>query len=505
MPTATTTSAPSTLSYAPPLSPTEFDHEFEVERVRWLRRRLIIFCVVCITLSGLWATVILRGAAVRPGGLHGGDRVRLAGAAIDTTFYAAGIVVALLVRLDRRAIPLLALVLSATVGGFDCLQDRIAASYDRTAVARDYWSIAIPFNVIIDHFVPCLIIPWTLLECLIPAAAILGTATLAIMYDAATGHAAPGEAIWLVPAVLATIPGALVCWLRFSKFRRLFTLRFESGRYRELQTELGGARRLLEACLPPPLERGPVRFDYAYEPMRQIGGDLLFIHPPIGGSTEPQPPGRALNAIVLDVTGHGIAAALTVSRFVGELERLFAECPDASPADVLRDLNHYVLLTLARHSIFATAICLRVDTARGELEWASGGHPAAFLCHTTYDNGRPGAPPRIEPMECTGPMLGILGGDAFELETCRLPFAPGDVVVAYTDGASEATDPQGQQLGIRGVEAFIRQAAETLSVPPREWPERLLRGVTAHRQAPPRDDTLLVALYRPADESPAGQ
>jgi serine phosphatase RsbU (regulator of sigma subunit) len=75
------------------------------------------------------------------------------------------------------------------------------------------------------------------------------------------------------------------------------------------------------------------------------------------------------------------------------------------------------------------------------------------------------------------------------------------VVVAYTDGASEAADPQGNQLGIRGVEAFIRQAADTLDVPPREWPNRLLRGVTAHRQAPPRDDTLLVALYRPTAET----
>lgn len=500
------TTAPSTLSYAPPLSPTEFDHEFEAERVRWLRRRLIIFCLVGIVFSALWATIILRAATTRPQGLHGGDHVRLTGAAIDVAFYAAGITVALLVKLNRRAIPLLALVLCAAVGAFDVLQDRIAAQYDWAGAShphRQLWSISVPFNVLLDHFVACLIVPWTLRECLIPAAAIVGTAVLVVAYDAAGGHAAAREALPLIPGALMVLPGALVCWLRFSKFRKLFTLRFESGRYRELQTELGGARRLLEACLPPPLDRGPVRFDYAYEPMRQIGGDLLFIHPPLDGSTEPQPPARALSAIVLDVTGHGISAALTVSRFVGELERLFAERPDASPADVLRDLNHYVLLTLARHSIFATAICLRLDPARDELEWASGGHPAAFLCHTANDNGDPHAPPRIEPLECTGPMLGILDGDAFELETCRLPFAPGDVVVAYTDGASEAADPQGRQLGIRGVEDFIRQAAQTLSVPPREWPGRLLRGVTAHRQSPPRDDTLLVALYRPADKSPS--
>ena len=88
---------------------------------------------------------------------------------------------------------------------------------------------------------------------------------------------------------------------------------------------------------------GPVRLNYVYEPMRQIGGDLLFVHPPPDAMRDGS---GTFSAVILDVTGHGIAAALTVNRLVGELERLFSENAAASPGDVLRGLNRYVTVTL---------------------------------------------------------------------------------------------------------------------------------------------------------------
>src|SRR6185295_15808135 len=100
-------------------------------------------------------------------------------------------------------------------------------------------------------------------------------------------------------------------------------------------------------------------FHYVYEPMRQIGGDLLFVFPP---SHQHQDDGvGALSLVVLDVTGHGIAAALTVNRIVGELERLFIDDPDAPPGKALAVLNRYVFSTLSKHDHYVTAICLRVD------------------------------------------------------------------------------------------------------------------------------------------------
>ena len=79
----------------------------------------------------------------------------------------------------------------------------------------------------------------------------------------------------------------------------------------------------------------------------------------------------------------------------------------------------------------------------------------------------------------------------------RLPFAEGDVVLAYTDGASEAADRRGEQLGTAGVLRLLaRTSSDGLS--PTDWPAAILKQVCAHRGAgaPPEDDTLVVVLTR---------
>ena len=101
--------------------------------------------------------------------------------------------------------------------------------------------------------------------------------------------------------------------------------------------------------------------------MRQIGGDYLFAR----FEPDARRP-RRFHLLIIDVPGHGIAAALTVNRLYGEIERLFAENPETGPGEVLAALNRYVHLTLSRHSIYATA-CVRIDTERDLLEYAWAG------------------------------------------------------------------------------------------------------------------------------------
>src|SRR5262249_4586108 len=140
--------------------------------------------------------------------------------------------------------------------------------------------------------------------------------------------------------ILAVAPGSAWCWWRDRRFRKNFRTTFESRSFRKLQHDLSDARRVHEALLPAARSHGPVRFHYIYEPMRQIGGDLLFVFPP---SHLHEAEGvQSLSLVVLDVTGHGIAAALTVNRIVGELERLFIDDPDAPPGKALAALNRYV-------------------------------------------------------------------------------------------------------------------------------------------------------------------
>lgn len=73
------------------------------------------------------------------------------------------------------------------------------------------------------------------------------------------------------------------------------------GRYVEMHRELVDARRIHESLFPAPTCEGNISVRYAYEPMRQIGGDYLFCKHTLAPAGN-----QRLNMVMLDVTGHGI-------------------------------------------------------------------------------------------------------------------------------------------------------------------------------------------------------
>ena len=72
----------------------------------------------------------------------------------------------------------------------------------------------------------------------------------------------------------------------------------------------------------------------------------------------------------------------------------------------------------------------------------------------------------------------------------------GDVLVAYTDGFSEAADPKGVQLGTEGVRGMIVAKCDGRRAPD-EWPQALLESALAYRKTPVEDDTLILTMFRP--------
>jgi serine phosphatase RsbU (regulator of sigma subunit) len=285
---------------------------------------------------------------------------------------------------------------------------------------------------------------------------------------------------WSVLSCAIPLPALAVAYVKHRRRLEGFTTRFYESRYGAIKKELVDARRLHEALFPPRLNVGAVRLDYQYEPMRQIGGDYLYARPAPAGGDRPDAP-EGLNLLVIDVTGHGVSAALTVNRLYGEVERLYAENPRASPGEVLRALNRYVGLTLANHAMFCTALCVRVDPVRATIEYASAGHPPAFVR---------AAPGEVRRLDSTAPVLGVLDHTDFEPAQRAMPFPPGSVFIAYTDGAMETTNAAGEQFGVDRI-------AETLRSPRRPdsgWAAELLRRVDDFRLGPPRDDTLIVEV-----------
>lgn len=374
-------------------------------------------------------------------------------------------------------------------------------------------------GVMFAHVLACVLLPWSPKQALGPILPLVALNVVASGFD--RDGELGGRLLGAAFGLFVVVPGLFISWLKHSRRVEGYKSRFLQRRYGELRRELVDARRIHEALFPAPVTTGPLRFTYRYEPMRQIGGDYLYARFCAADSSSADGgPGAALSVVVLDVTGHGIPAALTVNRLHGELERVFAEDPAVSPGEVLRLLNRYVHLTLANHSVYVTALCLKFDCEAGTLSYASGGHPPAFL--RAVDG-------TIHQLQSTAFVLGACADADFNSDPVNMTFGPGDAVIAYTDGAIEARDKQGRMLGVQGflkMVASLAGNAETTSAasaaavtvgsgggrgsrvaaagsdsdgpPPRVWSEVLLNAVESHRDGPPEDDTLVIEIQRRA-------
>ena len=286
----------------------------------------------------------------------------------------------------------------------------------------------------------------------------------------------------LAPATL--LPGmglALVLEGRRAQQRRRTEL---GAQLQSMGGELSRARIIHDAMFPTPV-KGAVEFDYDYQPLHEIGGDYVNLHVcPTTGRTV---------LTILDVAGHGLAAALTVNRLHGELERIRAEHGDAGPDEVMTLLNRYVALTMARHNLYATGLCILMDPVEGRLDWVNAGHPPALL---RREGGT------VEDLPCTTVLLGALRPDEFDPDMRTRGIGPGDLVVACTDGATEATDSSGRQFGYEGLRRTL-----CFDPPPRDWNDFITNAVRKHHGGRIADDVLIVTLlfhakYLVAPDSP---
>ncbi len=471
---------------------TEFGHEFEADRGRWLRRRFVWYTGIvggALVLLGLIDLIVrATGSPVeRPSYAHFAGWCDVGVSILTGVLFLAALAY---VRTKRQweEQPLRIVYWLIVANGVlalvsEWLELRAGARIVDGQVVAEAGSVGLSwtYKIVYSHVLASLFLPWTPREAFRPMVPLLGLCALFILVYVEAWWA---KGLLILCSPFLAFPGMLICWLRHSRYRERFALSAIRGRYTEMKRELVDARRIHESLFPPPILAGPLRFSYRYEPMRQIGGDYLYAFvPPAAG------PGgrdtRSLTLIIVDVTGHGIPAALTVNRLHGELDRIYAEQPDTGPGEVLTLLNRYVHLTLATHSVYVTAFCVRADAQRGILEYASGGHPPAFIR---------GVDGTVEQLDSTSFVLGACAAADFEAEPRSRPFGPGDSLVIYTDGAIESRDAKGKFFGVIGLQKIVAMGKPD---PSGGWPAAILSAVHRHRFGPPADDTLVVEIHRP--------
>ncbi len=454
----------------------EFHYEFASDTSRLLRRRFLWFTGVLgsLGLLGLAFLVLMIWAAMstetNPLERLGNRPIAVAVLAVMSTMLYVG---AFLYTISHRPTGQQILRCSLALVIADGLIN----------LATKYLGGPFPMGIagfLLSYSLAAAVLPWTVRQALIPAGVVLGVAALYRFMPWSEGLSI-GALVNNLLMSLLVLPAVLNAWWRHSSRVKQFQLSFMQQRYGEVRRELTDARRIHESMFPAPKTDGAVRFTYRYQPMRQIGGDYLHV------AVSPTECGRdeRLCVVVLDVTGHGIPAALNVNRLYGELARIFAEDPCIDPGDVMKLLNRYVRLTMSSHSVYVTGLAARVDPVRSVLEFSNAGHPPAF--HLGVDG-------TVDQLDSTTYLLGAVDDETFDPGSRELPFDQGDRLIAYTDGATEAADEGGRMLGIRGMQGIL--SSERVQSEG-GWPVTLLSAVDAHRDGPPKDDTLVIEIFRP--------
>ncbi len=464
----------------------DFRNEYETSRQVFLRRRVLWFTGL---IAGFFAFLLLWQtiwAAVDPSDIGRLFWIKLVVRSTNLALYGAAFIYGMSRKaiLTRRRMVWIITGLILTTAFLLYVPAQVVTALFNDAFFKESSSTigSLPVwltQVMLLHIVASLFIPWTPRESLVPILPVLVVNAIMLLFK---NESFLMVILGIVLSNVIFLPGMGIAWWRQSRFHSRFHYSMLRGRYTQMKRELTDAQRIHEALFPKPIVDGAVHFDYLYEPMRQIGGDFLYTHRRQGEGAE------GLSVVIIDVTGHGIPAALTVNRLHGELQRLFGEKPTLNPGEALDAINRYVYLTMAEHSVFATALCLRVNPGEGTLEYANGGHPPAFI--RTIDG-------RVDQLDSTTFMPGVVHDDVFAPGQRSVRFEPGDALVAYTDGANEVINSTGRMLCIEGIRRVVASSSKDVQ---ENLGRVVLEAVDAHRHGPIQDDTLIVEIRRPINQ-----
>ena len=184
-----------------------------------------------------------------------------------------------------------------------------------------------------------------------------------------------------------------------------------------LEQDMSAARDLQRTFLPERIAQNSagVRVLAEYLPAYAVGGDFYdFID--LGG-------GRIL-AVIGDVSGKGVTAALTMARVTADVRRLAPE--SSGPAELLERLNH-TLASRMQDDRFVTALCVLLDLPNRRWIFANAGHVLPLLRRST------GVVSRVA--YSSGPPLGIVAHAQYREEVISV--AAKDILLLATDGVFE--------------------------------------------------------------------
>jgi len=252
-----------------------------------------------------------------------------------------------------------------------------------------------------------------------------------------------------------------------------------SDQKREIENELQLAAKFQQALLPQDAPSIPGLDVAAYSrPAAVIGGDYFGFYRFQDGAH-----GLAIG----DAVGHSISASLLMSNLHAALQILVPE--HSAPIEVIQRLNH-----LFHHNInltnFVTLFLARYEPENRTLTYSSAGHNPPLLVRARPGAESPGAGDPVTWLKPTGPAIGLV--ERFDAGAAQVSLSPGDVLLLYTDGVTEAMDAKQVTFGEGRLAELVRRRA---NMPAQELVGAVREGLGAHvRGRPLVDDATIVVL-----------
>lgn len=241
-----------------------------------------------------------------------------------------------------------------------------------------------------------------------------------------------------------------------------------------ISKELSLAQKLQKSMLPvTPMTRKNVTISSRYKPALDIGGDFFDVI----NLNE-----NEIAILLADVTGHGISAALSTMLLKFAFSSFIDKNVGAS--DILRGMNK-ILHQILPIDIFVAAMAIKLNIENCRALIANGGLPHPFLMRRNKQN--------VKQLPVNGLILGIADEDMYERsQEYEFKFEPGDKLIMFTDGLSEAENKEGEHFEDGRLANTI---SENFPLPFEEiLDELLIESGKFHNKKQQLDDIMIIGI-----------
>ena len=184
--------------------------------------------------------------------------------------------------------------------------------------------------------------------------------------------------------------------------------------------------------------------------------------------------------VMADVSGHGVSAGMFMSSLQTAFHTLVQDAD--SPVEVLERINRLYIHNI-KFTTFVTIFFGKYDPQTRILSYANAGHNSAYLY-------RMGTKQEIW-LRPTGPAIGLMEGFVIRKEDVKLE--PGDILMLYTDGITEASNHQGTLWGEDNMAEIIRQSPNASA---EQLIQKILKAMKDHTGESPLDDDVTLVITK---------